>query len=373
MRICYIADGGSIHTQRWLNYFAQKEYEVHLICWRELISGYEDSIRVHELPRLSPKIWTVSRYLNALLWIFQVRQLVNKIKPDIVHGHFITVCGFLAACSRFHPLVLGVWGSDILVDPERSIFYKFLTKQALRRADRIICVSSALREEVTKFGISPGMIDIVLIGTDTQKFSPNQRNADVFQNLGIPDSCPVVISTRHLKPIYDIETLIKAIPLVLEEYPKAKFIIGGQGEQRSYLVRLAKDLGIYDAIKFPGWIPDEDLPVYLASSALYVSTSLSDGTSTSLLEAMASGLAPVVTDVPANRPWIEDGKNGFLFTAKNHEMLAQRIICLLKDSDLRNSFGQANRQIIKEKAKFHQEMAKVERIYQGLVERAECE
>jgi glycosyltransferase involved in cell wall biosynthesis len=369
MRICFIGNGSSVHIQRWLNYLAHEGHEVHLIT-PFVKEGYAEGVQTHLLLRLLPQIWRVSRYFSGLLWLAQTRKLVRTINPDILDAHFITVDGYLAVASGFHPLVLSAWGDDILIDPVKNFVYRFFTRQALRRADRIICISSALKEEVTKFGISPGMIDIVFIGTDTQKFSPNQRNADVLQNLGIPASCPVVISTRSLWPIYDIETLIKAIPLVLKEVPQARFIIGGQGEQRNYLVKLAKDLGIYDAIKFPGWIPPEDLPVYLASSAMYVSTSLSDGTSISLLEAMASGLTPVVTDIPANRPWVEDGQNGFLFPVKSHEILAVKIVYLLKNTDLRNKFGQANRRIIQEKAEFHKEMAKVEKTYLDLVAKA---
>jgi len=372
MRICYITDGSGVDTQNWLNYFALKGHEIHLIS-PKVGKGYAEGVQLHPLTSILPKIWPITKYLSGLLWIFQVRRLVDKIKPDIIDVHYITIYGYLAVASGFHPLVLGVWGSDILVDPDQNIFYKFFTRQALRRADRIICVSPELNEEVTKYGISPKLIDIVLIGTDTQEFSPNQKKVNVFENLGISASCPVVISIRSLWPIYDIETLVRAIPLVLKETPEARFIIGGQGEQRSYLEKLAKDLGIFEAIRFPGWIPGDDLPAYLASSEVYVSTSLSDGTSTSLLEAMASGLASVVTDIPANRPWVVDGQNGFLFPEKNHETLAAKIVYLLKNTDLRNKFGQANRQTIQEKAEYRKEMAKVEKIYLGLIAKAGVE
>ena len=98
MRICYVADGASIHAQRWANYFAKKGHEIHLICWK-VMPGYDDNVNIHLLTRLAPKIWKVSQYLSFLFWIFQVRRSINRIKPDIVDGHFVTVYGFLAACS----------------------------------------------------------------------------------------------------------------------------------------------------------------------------------------------------------------------------------------------------------------------------------
>ena len=89
MRICYVADGASIHTQRWVNYFAKNGHETHLICWK-VMPGYEDNVNIHILTRLAPKIWTVSQYFSFLFWILQVRRLIKGIKPDIVDGHFIT-------------------------------------------------------------------------------------------------------------------------------------------------------------------------------------------------------------------------------------------------------------------------------------------
>ena len=83
MRICYIADGDSLHTQRWLNYVAQKGCEVHLICWK-IIPGYNNNIQVHLLKRYAPRIWPLSQYASFAYWCIQVRQLVNAIKPDII-------------------------------------------------------------------------------------------------------------------------------------------------------------------------------------------------------------------------------------------------------------------------------------------------
>lgn len=364
MRICYVADGASIHTQRWLNYFAQKGHEVHLICWKAM-PGYDDSIHIHLLTRLAPKIWAASQYLSFLFWIIQVRRLIRRIKPDIVDGHFITVYGFLAACSGFHPLVVSAWGSDVLIVPNQNPVYKFLTKYALRRADCIICVSSALKEKIIKLGAAPSKVEMTTIGIDTQEFSPVLRSEVLLRELDIAGS-PAVISSRSLKPIYDVETLIKAIPLVLQEIPGAKFIIIGEGEQRSYLESLVQSLGVSGSVMFIGWIPNNELPRYLASSDVYVSTSLSDGTSISLLEALACELAPVVTDIPANQPWVTDGENGFLVPTGDYEMLAAKIATLLKNEDVRIKFGQIGRSIVMERAEHENEMSRVEEIYEEL-------
>ncbi len=369
MRICYIADGASIHTQRWVNYFAKNGHETHLICWK-MMPGYEDNVNIHLLTKLAPKIWTVSQYISFIFWIFQVRHLVKIIKPDIVDGHFITVYGFLAACSGFHPLVVSAWGSDMLVQPKINLISKFTAKYALKKADIIICLFpiDVVERQITELGIDSNKIRPVLLGVDTSEFNPSHRDEKIRRTLNIDRPQPVVISTRSLAPIYDVETLVKAIPLVLAEIPQAKFLIAGTGEQQDYLMELARTLGVSDNANFIGWVPRSELPKYLSSADVYVSSSLSDGTSNSLLEAMASGLAPIVTDIPANRPWVNDGKNGFLFPARDCKTLAAKVIYLLNNEEARKSFGDRSRELVQQKAEQYAEMKKLEGVYHELVQ-----
>lgn len=344
---------------------------MHLVSRRytEGCEGLNSTIRVHPLIRLVPlpQVSHVSACLCALPWVLQVRSLVKKTKADIVHADFIGVPGYLGATSGFHPLVLSARGSDIMIVPKQNFVYRFFTKQALKRADCIICVSSALREEIIKLGASPNKIEMTPIGVDTGKFSPRLRNEALLRMLEIDES-PVVISTRSLKPIYDVRTLVKAIPLVLAEIPQARFVIAGAGEQQGYLRELARDLGVSDNTKFIGWVPQTELPKYLSSADIYVSSSLSDGTSISLLEAMACELAPIVTDIPANRPWINEGENGFLFPVRDHRTLASKIIYLLKNQEIREDFGRRSRDIVQQNAEEETEMGKLERIYHELVQ-----
>ena len=138
--------------------------------------------------------------------------------------------------------------------------------------------------------------------------NPSCGDEKLRKELKIFDS-PVVISTRRFGAIHDVETFIKAIPLVLKRISDAKFVIIGEGEQKDYLIGLAKSLNIFDATRFIGWIPHDELPKYLSSSDVYVSTSLSDeGISISTQEAMACKLAAVITDVADNKRWIKAKK-----------------------------------------------------------------
>ncbi len=370
MRICYVADGACIHTQRWVNHFAAKGHEVHLICWK-LMPGYYESVHVHLLTRIAPKIWGVSQYPSFLLWVLQVRRLIKRINPDIVDGHFITVYGFLAACSGFHPLVVTSWGSDLLVQPERNPLQRYTARYALKRADTVVAripVEDA-RAIITGLGGDPNSeIMRVVLGVNTEEFAPSRLDPNVREHRGMGPCDPLIISTRNLAPVYDVETLVKAIPLVLSEEPRARFMLAGAGAQQNYLQELASNLGVSASIEFIGWVPRAELPSYLSSADVYVSTSLSDGTPNSLLEAMACELPAIVTDIPANRPWVSDGENGFLFPARDHRALAARILDLLKHRQMRDQLGHRSRHLVQENAEERTQMAKLETIYHELVE-----
>ncbi|MFC2071768.1 glycosyltransferase [Chloroflexota bacterium] len=365
MRICYIADAGSIHAQRWVNYFEQRGHEIHLISTR-IGEGYSKSVRLHLLTTLLSRPQLISGYINSLIWIVQTRRLIRRIKPDIIDAHYITKHGYLAIASGFHPVVLTAYGSDILIEAKHRRLYRFLTKYTLKKAEIVICDSGTIKKELLGLGTNPSNIRVIYNGIDTQKFSP-QQGQGFKDRLGM-SAVPMVISTRNLNPVYNVEMLIRAVPLVLEQEPQARFIIIGDGEQRDYLGSLASSLGVLDNVRFMGWVSHDELPDYLASSDIYVSTSLSDSTSLSLQEAMACEVAPVVTDLPANREWVNDGENGFIVPVDNPKALAERIIDLIRNKESREKFGKEGRKIIKERAEYEEEMNKMEKIYQEQVE-----
>ena len=358
MKICYISTK-SIHTRRWVEYFAERGHEVHLIT-----PEYDDieGVKTYEV---KPKASKLSPFCKAII----IRNLVKKIKPDILHAHQVLPFGLYGALSGFHPFVVTAWGSDVLICPKESKIMKYAVPFTLRRADLVTCDAEHIKWPLVELGAESHKINLIYFGVDTNKFKPGQRNKKISEELEIFDS-PVVISLRSLEPLYNTESLIASIPLVLEKIPETKFIIAGKGSQEQKLKELAKFMGVLDVIRFVGQIPNNELAKYLTSSDVYVSTSLSDaGLAASTAEAMACGLPVVITDFGDNRKWVEDGVNGFIVPLKDPKALAEKIIYLLKHEDIRKKFGMRNRRIIEERNNYYKEMEKMEKIYIELVER----
>jgi|SRR3989344_596980 len=346
MKICFLAGANSVHSYKWVNYFADRGHEVHWISFTENNQGQIKDIAFYQISKPFP--------FN----FFELRKILKTIRPDILHAHYAGVNGFLAALCGVHPFVLTAWGSDVLI-AGTSIFKKFFVKYALKKADLITCDAEHMKTAMVKMGVPESKIKIIYFGVDVKKFSPEQS---------VQKQSSKVISLRSLEPVYNIETLIKAVPVVLKEFSGIKFIIAGKGSEETNLRKLAEDLGVSDSVDFVGLISQDKLPEYLRTSDIYVSTSLSDaGIASSTAEAMACGLSVIITDFGDNGKWVKDGESGFLMPLRDFKFLAEKIIYLLKNPEERLELGSNARKVIKEKNNYYKEMEKMEKLYRLLI------
>lgn len=367
MKICYLADAGSIHTQRWVKYFVDNGHEVHLISFSSF-GGYNiENVKLHLRKRLHPQIRFVSFPANLFFEGIQVRKLIKEIKPDIVHVHYIAGYGVLGL-SGFHPLVATGWGSDILIAPKKSKIAKKIVKYTLKHTDLFTSDSNYLRDVAIGYGAPSNSSYVINFGVNFKVFNPFSKPTknELRANL---NGCPIVISTRSFEYVYNIDIIIRTIPFVLEEVPNVKFIFkNGYGTKGPELMDLARKMGVADHIIFIDKMEDYDkIPYYLNVSDIFISVPSSDSTSVSLLEAMACDLPVIVSDLPANREWIKDDWNGYIVPVRDEKALADAIVKLLKDEKKRKLFGKRNYELVKEKANYEKNMGKMDELYESLL------
>ena len=304
---------------------------------------------IRDLPFINRTPDVIRWPIQAVVHILQVAMLIRSIRPDVVNGNWITrSSGFYCAVTNFHPLLATAWGSDILIEAKKSRLLRAFGRFTLRVADAVIIDSEVQRRAVLELGCKPSKIYCFPWGIDLDTFRPNGRLKNPLE-LGW-SQLKVVVSTRMHAPVYGVEYLIRAIPLIVSKVKEARFLIVGDGPLFEYHKKLAKELGVGEQIKFLGRVPNDLIPTMLNSGDLYVSTSFSDGTSASLLEAMACGLPVVATRIPANEEWIEPGENGFLVSPGDSSELAESISAILKNDQLRMTMRSRNLKIAKEKA-----------------------
>lgn len=366
MKICFLSDYRSIHTLRWIKFFVERN-EVYLIT---LEGGEDSNLSAKDYEQIGVKIHVLPKG-NMVGVPFQVRKLIRQIGPDVIHAHYITHYGFLAAFSGFHPVVMTAWGTDVLIEPHASFIKNFQVKYALKRADLLTCDGENTAQAMVGLGQRAEKIKRIYFGVDTKRCNPSLREESFFDDLKKDKSGKVVINIRGFGEVYDPDTFIKAIPPVLERFPGTVFVMARGGDRRKIYEDMVKSMGIADSVKFIGDIQFAKLPVYLASADVYVSTSVSDsGIAASTAEAMANGLPVISTEVGDIRIWVEEGKNGFVIQKGDEKKLADDLIDLLSDDQKRKAIGKEARRTIEERQDYYKEMAKMENIYQELAKGA---
>jgi glycosyltransferase involved in cell wall biosynthesis len=213
-----------------------------------------------------------------------------------------------------------------------------------------------------QMGVMGEKISVIPMGID-ETFIEKGKNRRIELNK----RSYVILSNRNLLPLYNVSLLIRAIPKVIKEQPCTKFLIAGDGSDREDLEKEADSLNLGSSVQFLGRLPQERMAELFSQADIYVSTSLSDGTSVSLLEAMGSGAFPIVTDIPANREWVVDGKNGFLVPVDQAEILANRILSAIYDRDLLEKSRAENLLIAEKKAFWPTNIRRLEAIYSSVL------
>lgn len=353
MKILFLSDALSYHTQRWVNYFVEKS---HLCFLATLDRGFKTEATEYLIP--SPNLPNFMRYPLALPG---VRNLVKQIQPDLINAHYIPSYGLLGAKLKFHPLVISTWGSDVLISPGKSYLHRKRAEYVLKKVDMVTTDAHFTAEVIHHLGVERDKIIQSPMGVEGSLLNPVNREKK-------PDW--TIMSNRKLEPLYDVITFIRAIPVVLNQTEKEiRFIVLGNGSQKERLISLAHQLNIENKVEFRGVVSREMLMRTYEESDIYVSTSKSDSTSVSLLEAMSFGSIPVVTDIPGNREWIGDGNNGFLFRTSDYKTLAERIVHLINRSADHAGIREKNRSIIQKRAVWENNMQVIEDSFCRLVNR----
>ena len=367
MRILYVAAMNSIHAVRWIEYFTRAGLDVHVVN-----VGTEDHDRIagaayHDgLTRPGTEGSVIRQYLRAYRPFKRgMESLLADVRPDIVHVHGISIYAYIVKRCGFRPVVATAWGSDVLVAPGESLKYRVIVRKALAAVDLLTCDAEHIKERMIEQGAARDAIEIVYFGTDLEQFNPAKRDQSLAEQLGFSPETRLVVSLRALRPIYDVATLIRAIPEVVRAALPVGFVIVGDGSERPGLERLCTELGVQEYTRFVGRLSNADLQRYTASADIYVSTSLSDaGIAASTAEAMACSVPPVVSDFGDNGDWIENGVTGYLFPLRDAAALGSRIIQLLGDPAEARAIGARARQVIARRNNWQQEMAKVMGLYE---------
>jgi L-malate glycosyltransferase len=357
VKIALIADGRSIHTQRWAEYFADRGHEVHLIT-------YDPMNRT--LPGVTEHVLS-SRWKNLYLAFIPrhlaIKKLIKTIKPDLIHAHFIAKYGFHLPDLKFRPTIVSAWGDDVLILPKKSRLICWYTKKVLDSVDRVYAVSRNIGDHVVSdFCIPETRVHYLPFGIDTGLFTPRP-------DAGAGgDGIIRIFSNRGFFPVYDTLTLVRGFARACRENSALCLTLKGEGPQEEEIRALVTSLGLDNRVTFRKKTAYVDVPRDYREADIFITTSVSDGTPVSVLEAMASGLPCIATAVGGIPEWIEDNVTGLLVQPGSEEQVAQKILTLAREPALRKRLGSAARDVIVKNGQWNSLMAEAEKDYLALIE-----
>lgn len=328
---------------------------VHIKNYYHLVKDYFDEVLIvgtHPVDFCESYVvdFRIKNPLKVINSISKLRKKMIGFSPDIIHVHQANSVGFISALAnkRRFPLVLTTWGDDVLTLPQKNIVFKKLATTSLQYADAVTADADIMRKAIHSFyGNIP--VTIANFGIEIG------QSGDISKEN-------IIYSNRLHDDLYNIDLIIKGTSDFLKKNPDWKLIIAATGKNTENLKALVRDLELEKQVGFVGFLKPEDNRINYLKAKIYVSIPNTDGTSISLLEAMAYGCVPLVSDLPANREWIVDGENGIIV---NNGDVAKALSGIF-ELDFENAIAM-NRKIINERATKAANREKFTAIYDRLL------
>ena len=340
--LCFVGWGHHVHTERWVNRFADADFDLSVISFSRK-GNYPRGVRQFNLMALP--------FNSHRLRMAALRMLFAYLRPDIVHVHYAGFLVNVAPCWQ-GKLVVTVWGSDIyrshvIEDQQRRLIAEYLP-----RAKLVTCDSEDLRTAIREFcpSVAP-VTEVVQWGVDTELFSPSSTPGAIAERLGLI-GCTVFLSPRNFYPLYRLLEIVRAFAQVATRLPDAVLLMKRYAAEADYthaVDALIDELGVRSRVHILEQVEYSEMPDFYRSGAVMVSVPESDGTPMSLLEAMACGCLPIVSDLPSLREWVVDGENGRVVPVGDVDALSEAMLAMAS-SDARQRIVAHNLALVRERA-----------------------
>ena len=371
MRILYFSKNYTSHDYRFLSSLAKTDHEVFYLKLEANKRQTEDRPVPENIQQI---LWAGGqrefRWRDVPRLTFDLRRVIREIKPDLIHAGPIQNCTFIAALSGFRPILAMSWGYDLVMDADKNAWMQRVTRFTLKRSAFFTSDAKVSRDKAIAFGMDSKKTLIFPWGTEIEYFQPKKEERGKKAARSNPKSkienpkSLTLFCNRTWETIYGVDVLAKAFVKVGSINPAVNLILLGGGSQGAKIRQILMTGGVLDRVHFGGHVSQADLPRWYHMADLYLSPSHVDGSSVSLMEALASGLPCLVSDIPGNREWIEDGVNGWLFRDGDVDDLAEKILNAIKSRKSFKRIGELARKTAEDKADWKKNFGKLLQAYE---------
>jgi glycosyltransferase involved in cell wall biosynthesis len=368
LSLAFLGDPNSVHFRRWVGFMAERGDRVTLLVGegKEIRPGLPDTIAIE---RFTPFTARRFRPWGLLVARRSLRRVLARVRPDVVNAHYLTVHGYHAWVSGFHPYAVTLWGSDVLVTPRTSRLAALVARVTLRAADVIMVNSEHLKKGALELGAPPDRLEMVQWGVDLTMFAPGAPSEQLRARLGLKGR-RMVFSPRAIAPLYRHGIVLAAFAGLP---PDVALVMSRQGAWPDELARIEEQiaqLGLGDRVVLVPTIDHTEMPDYLRLSDLVVSVPASDSTSVTILESMASGVQIVAAELPSMREWLAELDPSLLVPVDDVAATAAAMAhALARSAADRAAIGTRAREIVAARADQARTLGHVEELYRALAKR----
>jgi len=353
VRIALLAHTNAAWTPHYARQLLRRGHEVLVLSYSpDPLAG----VRVVHLDRRRPL--DLPGPLRFLSRVPRVRRELAGFAPDVVLATYLSSNGMTAALAWNGPLVVSARGGDVLRQDgylPGGRLHGPMMRYVCGKARIVHAVSGELVEALSAYGVPADKIVCFPVGVDTSLFAPAVA-------APATDGAVPIICTRRQEPVYGNETLIEALAhLRRSDLPFTCTLVGGGPDLERRRAQTAA-LGLTGSVIFAGEVAHDRLRSLLQTARIYVSASWSDGTSSSLLEAMACGLFPVLSRIRANERWIRDGETGLFFDPGDPTSLSRALRRAIEDRALRDAAAAVNRALVEKEGDLSANMDRLEEL-----------
>jgi L-malate glycosyltransferase len=363
MRIIYFSKNYTPHDYRFLSSLSKTEHEIYYLKLEVTQRQIEDRPVPENIQQI---LWAGGQHefhwRDVPRLTFDLRRIIKELKPDLIHAGPIQNCAFIVALSGFRPILMMSWGYDLVMDADKSAWMRWVTRYTLKRSTFFTSDANVSRNKAVEFGMNAEKTVIFPWGTDIEHFVPKKEERGKRAASSNPKSITLFCS-RTWEAIYGVDVLVKAFVKVANLNPEVNLILLGGGSQGAKIRQILMNGGVMERVHFGGHVPQADLPRWYHMADIYISPSHVDGSSVTLMEALASGLPCLVSDIAGNKEWIEDGVNGWLFRDRNVDDLAEKILNAIKNRKSFKKIGEAARRTAEQKADWKKNFGKLLEVY----------
>lgn len=355
--ICLFGDASNIHFKRWLMALKNHGFKIEVITYR--LPNDLPGIKVYDIScsdmRGNRRWEKYIRICRGIKMFYMLRKALRKIKPDILHIHYLINTPLVFGFYGIKKIILSPWGNDIIDDAKNPSMLKILYKKALLRQSTEITATTDFLGKYIKNYINRE-ITIIPFGVDTYLFDGiKQTNRD----------CVVISFIKHLEEKYGTRYLIEAIPLILKKNKNIKVYIAGSGSQELFLKNLSEKLQLTPYVSFLGRLNHLQVVELLRKTDILVMPSVyrSEVFGVSAIEASAMRIPVVASDLEGVREAVIDGVTGIFVPPRDPKAIAEACINLINNPEIRKKMGDNGRQYIKEKFEWENCVKKMVDIY----------